>query len=84
MPEDSSQEARDIVEAIEAALCDDLNTPQAVALLSDPLKMLNDLLHTRKVRAIPTWHVAALPARWWTAASSMDRWHAGQESKGAS
>lgn len=52
-PEESSQEARDIVEAVEAALCDDLNTPQAVALLSEPLKNLNDLLHTKKVRAIP-------------------------------
>ena len=53
MLEESSQEARDIVEAVEAALCDDLNTPQAVALLSEPLKKLNDLLHTKKVRAIP-------------------------------
>ena len=42
-----------MVEAVEAALCDDLNTPQAVALLSEPLKKLNDLLHTKKVRAIP-------------------------------
>ena len=53
MPEESSQEARDIMEAVEAALCDDLNTPQAVALLSEPLKKLNDLLHTKKVRAVP-------------------------------
>ncbi len=41
-----------IVAAVEAALCDDLNTPQAVALLSEPLKTLNDLLHTKKVRCL--------------------------------
>ena len=33
------------------SLQDDLNTPQALAHLSEPLKRLNDLLHTRKVRA---------------------------------
>ena len=41
-----------IVAAVEAALCDDLNTPQAVALLSEPLKTLNDLLHTKKVTCL--------------------------------
>lgn len=35
---------------VEAALLDDLNTPAAVAALSAPLKALNDLLHTKKVR----------------------------------
>lgn len=34
------------------ALCDDLNTPQAVSALSAPLKALNDLLHTKKVPQI--------------------------------
>jgi cysteinyl-tRNA synthetase len=33
-----------------ASLRDDLNTPQALAHLSEPLKRLNDLLHTKKVR----------------------------------
>jgi hypothetical protein len=32
-----------------AALSDDLNTPLAVAALSGPLKLMNDLLHTKKV-----------------------------------
>ncbi|GAB4823355.1 hypothetical protein N2152v2_010401 [Parachlorella kessleri] len=31
-----------------AALSDDLNTPLAVAALSSPLKLVNDLLHTKK------------------------------------
>ena len=31
------------------ALSDDLNTPLAVAALSAPLKLMNDLLHTKKV-----------------------------------
>ena len=33
------------------ALSDDLNTPLAVAAFSAPLKAMNDLLHTKKVRA---------------------------------
>lgn len=33
-----------------AALADDLNTPLAVAGMSSPLKAMNDLLHTKKVR----------------------------------
>ena len=45
----SNQGSDSIVAAVEAALCDDLNTPQAVALLSEPLKALNDLMHTKKV-----------------------------------
>lgn len=48
-PEAVSQSSQGIAKAVEAALCDDLNTPQAVALLSEPLKTLNDLLHTKKV-----------------------------------
>lgn len=65
-----SSESQGIIKSVEAALCDDLNTPQAIALLSEPLKSLNDLLHTKKVRAIllqdfpacldssafPVWH----------------------------
>jgi cysteinyl-tRNA synthetase len=39
----------ELVAAAEAALNDDLNTPKAIALLSEPLKELNDLLHTKKV-----------------------------------
>ena len=34
---------------VEASLSDDLNTPQTIAALSEPLKNLNDLLHTKKV-----------------------------------
>ena len=49
--EQDCSESQGIVRAIEAALCDDLNTPQAIALLSEPLKNLNDLLHTKKVTA---------------------------------
>lgn len=32
-----------------ASMSDDLHTPVALAAMSDPLKMMNDLLHTRKV-----------------------------------
>ena len=49
-PEHSS-DSQGIIRSVEAALSDDLNTPQAIALLSEPLKSLNDLLHTKKVRA---------------------------------
>ena len=38
-----------IFSAAEASLRDDLNTPQALAHLSEPLKALNDLIHTKKV-----------------------------------
>ncbi len=34
---------------VRGALCDDLNTPQAMSALSAPLKALNDLIHTKKV-----------------------------------
>ncbi len=43
-----------LLKSVEASLCDDLNTPQAFAALSEPLKTLNDLLHTKKVGA-PQW-----------------------------
>lgn len=39
-----------VFSAAEASLRDDLNTPQALAHLSEPLKALNDLIHTKKVR----------------------------------
>ncbi len=52
VPDKGSTDSQGIVDAVEAALCDDLNTPQAIALLSEPLKNLNDLLHTKKVRRI--------------------------------
>lgn len=32
-----------------ASMSDDLHTPVVLAALSDPLKIINDLLHTRKV-----------------------------------
>ena len=49
--EQDPPESQGIIDSVEAALCDDLNTPQAIALLSEPLKSLNDLLHTKKVKA---------------------------------
>lgn len=39
-----------VMEAVKAALLDDLNTPVAISELSAPLKALNDLLHTKAVR----------------------------------
>ncbi|BDA41580.1 Cysteine-tRNA ligase [Coccomyxa sp. Obi] len=41
-------EGSTLLATVEASLCDDLNTPQAIAALSEPLKTLNDLLHTKK------------------------------------
>lgn len=35
-----------------ASMSDDLHTPVVLAALSDPLKTINDLLHTRKVLAV--------------------------------
>jgi len=46
--------ATDAWGAVNAALRDDLNTPLAIACLSEPLKAMNDLLFTKagkKVRA---------------------------------
>jgi cysteinyl-tRNA synthetase len=40
----------EVVTEVQAALADDLNTPLAVAAFSAPLKLLNDLLHTKKGR----------------------------------
>ena len=51
-PEQDCSESQGIVKSVQAALCDDLNTPQAIASLSEPLKTLNDLLHTKKVGAM--------------------------------
>lgn len=53
-PLDVPQRGRAVVAAsqVRGALCDDLNTPQAVSALSAPLKALNDLLHTKKVPRI--------------------------------
>ncbi|CAL5222511.1 g4885 [Coccomyxa viridis] len=51
-PEQDCSELEGIINSVQAALCDDLNTPQAIALLSEPLKMLNDLLHTKKGRKV--------------------------------
>lgn len=44
------QEGESISEAVADALADDLNTPLAIGAISQPLKVLNDLLHTRKGR----------------------------------
>ena len=35
--------------AFRTSMADDLHTPTAVAALSEPLKVMNDLMHTRKV-----------------------------------
>ena len=48
---------------VEAALADDFNTPLAIAAFSAPLKVANDLLHTKKVRRIPAGAAAAQPAQ---------------------
>ena len=38
----------DAMHTVEQALLDDLNTPQAIAALSAPLKTMNELLFTKK------------------------------------
>eukprot|EP00899_Mesostigma_viride_P014631 jgi/Mesvir1/23169/Mv22642-RA.1 len=38
------------LDAFHAAMADDLSTPQAVAVLSEPLRVMNDLLNTKKGR----------------------------------
>ena len=46
---ETSGRSCELFAAAEASLLDDLNTPQALAHLSEPLKTLNDLMHTKKV-----------------------------------
>lgn len=53
LPPEEFYGASELLIAVEASLSDDLNTPQAVAALSEPLKTLNDLLHTKKVGGCP-------------------------------
>lgn len=52
-----SKEASELAESFKAtfksSMADDLHTPVVVAAFSDPLKLMNNLLHTRKVQAIP-------------------------------
>jgi cysteinyl-tRNA synthetase len=38
--------------AVESALLDDLNTPMAIAALSEPLKAMNELLFSKKGRKV--------------------------------
>lgn len=49
----SGAEGEALLAEVVAALSDDLNTPLAVAALSAPLKLMNDLLHTKKVGLLP-------------------------------
>lgn len=46
---EAGDHGRELVREVVLALSDDLNTPVAVAALSAPLKLMNDLLHTKKV-----------------------------------
>ena len=39
----------EVMQHMHEGMCDDLNTPQALAALSAPLKAMNDLLTTKKV-----------------------------------
>ena len=39
-------------EQIQQSLLDDMNTPQAMAAVSEPLKVLNDMLFTKKGRKV--------------------------------
>ena len=39
-------------EQIQQSLLDDMNTPQAMAAMSEPLKVLNDMLFTKKGRKV--------------------------------
>lgn len=58
--EEALAAAATLHDAVVAALDDDLNTPQALAALSAPLKCANDLLTTkqgRKVRPFPNTRV---------------------------
>lgn len=48
--EEASKEGIALVETVLHALADDLNTPLAIGAISQPLKILNDLLHTKKGR----------------------------------
>jgi cysteinyl-tRNA synthetase len=50
-----SEECKACLERLRASfrssMSDDLLTPAVLASLSDPLKLMNDLMHTKKVRS---------------------------------
>jgi cysteinyl-tRNA synthetase len=46
------QELEEMEASVNAGMNDDLNTPQVAAALSTPLKVMNELLHTKKVSKI--------------------------------
>lgn len=52
-----SKEAAELVTSFKttfkSSMADDLHTPVVVSSFSDPLKFMNNLLHTRKVQAHP-------------------------------
>jgi cysteinyl-tRNA synthetase len=48
--EEATTSAAALKQGFEEAMTDDLNTPKAVAAFSEPLKLMNDLMHTKKVR----------------------------------
>lgn len=52
-----SKEATELAKSFKAtfksSMADDLHTPVVVAAFSDPLKFMNNLLHTRKVHTLP-------------------------------
>jgi cysteinyl-tRNA synthetase len=59
--EEAASAAAALPAAITAALADDLNTPQALAALSAPLKAANDLLTTKAGRKARALRPRALP-----------------------
>lgn len=49
IPPDTANCINDFQNIFGASMSDDLHTPVVLAAISDPLKTINDLLHTRKV-----------------------------------
>jgi hypothetical protein len=55
---EASEYAKSMKAALTSSMADDLCTPVAIAALSEPLKLMNDLMHTKKVcfcHSICTW-----------------------------
>ena len=57
IPQDIASCIKDFQNTFVISMSDDLHTPVVLAGLSDPLKTINDLLHTRKVENFRLIHI---------------------------
>ena len=64
MPADTLNYIQKLHDEFETSMSDDLHTSVALAAISEPLKVMNDLLHTRKVNLMMnSWRYCLLVFR---------------------